>query len=70
MLCAGSMWAAYILASKKAGALFSGQDGLAVAFLIGGLVLLPMGGRVVFCKVALRSRRLKRTCLVSHATAK
>ena len=39
------MWAAYILASKKAGALFSGQDGLAVAFLIGGLVLLPVGGR-------------------------
>lgn len=45
LLCAGAMWAAYILASKKAGALFSGQDGLAVAFLIGGLVLLPVGVR-------------------------
>lgn len=45
LLCAGAMWAAYILASKKAGALFSGADGLAMAFLIGGLVLLPVGGR-------------------------
>lgn len=45
LVLAGACWAAYILASKKAGALFSGQDGLAVALFIGGLTLLPLGGR-------------------------
>lgn len=45
VLVAGACWVAYILASKKAGSLFSGQDGLAVALAIGGIALLPMGGQ-------------------------
>ncbi|MFR9871330.1 EamA family transporter, partial [Corynebacterium striatum] len=45
VLVAGACWVAYILASKKAGSLFSGQDGLAVALAIGGIALLPIGGQ-------------------------
>lgn len=44
VLIAGFFWACYILASKHAGAAISGQGGLAVAFLVGGLLLLPLGG--------------------------
>ena len=36
-------WAIYILANKHAGALVPGQGGLAVAFVVGGVAMLPMG---------------------------
>jgi inner membrane transporter RhtA len=42
-LLAGSFWACYILVSQRVGAAFSGLDGLAVALMVGGVLLLPAG---------------------------
>jgi inner membrane transporter RhtA len=42
-LLAGSFWAGYIVMSKRVGSAFSGLDGLAVALLIGTVVLIPAG---------------------------
>ena len=44
ILAAGTCWAGYILAGKAAAGKVPGQSGLAVALLIGSVVLLPMGG--------------------------
>jgi len=43
-LIAGVFWVCYILASKKVGVLVPGQGGLAVALIIGGLLILPVSG--------------------------
>lgn len=43
LLGAALFWAIYILANKNAGALVPGQGGLAVAFVVGGVAMLPMG---------------------------
>lgn len=45
-LLAGSFWAGYIIMSKRVGTAFSGLDGLAVALLVGTVVLVP-GGLIV-----------------------
>lgn len=42
-LIAGAFWAAYILCSRRVGALVPGQGGLAIAVLIGGTLLIPFG---------------------------
>ncbi|XLE02118.1 EamA family transporter [Streptomyces sp. 184] len=42
-LGAGSLWAAYILMSARAGVRFPRADGLAVAMSVGALVSLPIG---------------------------
>lgn len=42
-LGAGVCWAFYILGSARTGAHFSGLDGLALAMMIGAVVLLPFG---------------------------
>jgi inner membrane transporter RhtA len=42
-LLAGVFWAAYILLSARAGRAFPGGSGLAIAMVVGGLVLLPVG---------------------------
>jgi inner membrane transporter RhtA len=42
-LLAGSFWACYIQVSQRVGAAFSGLDGLAVALLVGSVLLLPGG---------------------------
>lgn len=43
-LIAGGFWMAYILANQKVGRLVPGPDGLAVALVLGGLLLAPVGG--------------------------
>lgn len=42
-LGAGAMWAAYILASRRVGAAFSGLQGLAIAMAFGTVLALPLG---------------------------
>jgi inner membrane transporter RhtA len=42
-LTAGGFWALYILASARVGRLVPGTDGLAVALLVGTLLVLPFG---------------------------
>ena len=44
VLIAGAFWACYILASKNVGTLVPGQGGLAVALVIGGILLAPLSG--------------------------
>jgi inner membrane transporter RhtA len=40
---AGGCWAAYIIASKRVGASFSGLEGLSIALCVGALLVLPAG---------------------------
>lgn len=40
---AGALWAVYILASARLGALMPGMDGLAVAMTIAAVLILPLG---------------------------
>jgi inner membrane transporter RhtA len=42
-LLAGVFWAAYILLNARAGRVFPGGSGLAIAMVVGGVVLLPVG---------------------------
>src|SRR3954465_510333 len=42
-LLAGVFWAAYILLSARAGRVFPGGSGLAIAMVVGGIALLPVG---------------------------
>lgn len=42
-LLAGAFWAAYILLSARAGQAFTGGSGLALAMVVGAVVLLPFG---------------------------
>jgi inner membrane transporter RhtA len=42
-LLAGAFWAAYILLSARAGQAFPGGSGLAIAMVVGGVALLPVG---------------------------
>jgi inner membrane transporter RhtA len=42
-LLAGAFWAAYILLSARAGRAFAGGSGLAIAMVVGGIALLPVG---------------------------
>jgi inner membrane transporter RhtA len=42
-LCAGALWAGYILASQRVGATFAQLDGLAIALCIGTVVTIPVG---------------------------
>ena len=42
-LLAGAFWAAYILLSARAGKAFPGGSGLAIAMVVGGVALLPVG---------------------------
>jgi inner membrane transporter RhtA len=42
-LLAGVFWAAYILLNAAAGRVFKGGSGLAIAMVVGGLALLPVG---------------------------
>jgi inner membrane transporter RhtA len=42
-LLAGAFWAAYILLSARVGRAFSGGSGLALAMMIGAVVLVPAG---------------------------
>jgi inner membrane transporter RhtA len=42
-LLAGVFWASYILLSARAGQAFPGGSGLAIAMVVGGLALLPVG---------------------------
>jgi inner membrane transporter RhtA len=42
-LGAGAAWAAYIVCSRRAGQIFDGIEGLALAMGLGAIVLLPMG---------------------------
>jgi inner membrane transporter RhtA len=42
-LFAGLMWAAYILLASRTGRLFPGGGGLAIAMVVGALVVLPAG---------------------------
>ncbi|MBW3619746.1 MAG: EamA family transporter [Actinobacteria bacterium] len=42
-LAAGTFWALYILASARVGRLVPGTDGLAVALVVGALLVLPFG---------------------------
>lgn len=42
-LVAGAFWAGYVLTSARVGRLVAGQDGLALAMVIGTLVVLPAG---------------------------
>lgn len=41
---AGAFWALYVVCSARVGREVPGQDGLAVAMMLGGLFLLPVGG--------------------------
>lgn len=43
-LIAGAFWMAYILTSKKVGALVPGSGGLAVALVVATVVVAPLGG--------------------------
>jgi len=40
---AGACWACYILLGKRLGRVFHGQDGLALATVVGAILLLPVG---------------------------
>ena len=42
-LLAGACWAAYILLSVRVGRDFEGGDGLALAMIVGGAALIPIG---------------------------
>ena len=42
-LLAGAFWAAYILLSARVGSRYEGADGLALAMVVGALVLVPVG---------------------------
>ena len=42
-LLAGAFWAAYILLNARTGRAFPGGSGLAIAMVVGGLALLPVG---------------------------
>jgi inner membrane transporter RhtA len=42
-LCAGTLWAGYILLSQRVGRLFPGGSGLAVAMLVGAVAMAPLG---------------------------
>jgi inner membrane transporter RhtA len=42
-LLAGAFWASYILLSARAGQAFAGGSGLAIAMVVGGVALLPVG---------------------------
>lgn len=42
-LVAGGFWAAYILLSKRVGAVFPGASGLSIALVVGALVTAPLG---------------------------
>lgn len=42
-LMAGGFWAAYILLSARVGRVFQGGDGLALAMVVGAVVLTPVG---------------------------
>ena len=42
-LVAGGFWAAYILVSKRVGAVFPGTAGLALACAVGSVAVLPVG---------------------------
>jgi inner membrane transporter RhtA len=42
-LLAGALWAAYILLSARLGREFEGADGLALAMIVGTVVLVPVG---------------------------
>ena len=42
-LLAGAFWAAYILLSARAGQVFPGGSGLAIAMVVGAAVLVPVG---------------------------
>jgi len=42
-LLAGVFWAAYILLNARAGRAFAGGTGLAIAMVVGGVALLPVG---------------------------
>jgi inner membrane transporter RhtA len=42
-LLAGALWAAYILLSARVGKSFEGADGLALAMVVGAVVLVPVG---------------------------
>lgn len=42
-LLAGGFWAAYILLSARVGRVFPGGNGLALAMVVGALVLVPVG---------------------------
>src|SRR5262249_40454341 len=42
-LLAGALWAAYILLSARVGRAAPGGGGLALAMVVGGLALLPLG---------------------------
>jgi inner membrane transporter RhtA len=42
-LLAGALWAAYILLSARTGRLFPGGSGLAIAMVVGAVVLAPAG---------------------------
>jgi inner membrane transporter RhtA len=42
-LAAGALWAGYIVLSQRTGALFPGGSGLAVAMVVGALLVAPFG---------------------------
>ena len=42
-LLAGAFWAAYILLSARIGSRYEGADGLALAMVVGAVVLVPVG---------------------------
>lgn len=71
VLVAGACWAAYILASKKTGRLFSSQDGLAVALTIGGIALVIMAS-VLQTMVPARGtkRKLRRVPWKAHCRSR
>nr|WP_279672353.1 EamA family transporter [Flexivirga meconopsidis] len=56
-LAAGACWAAYIITSGRTGQRFPGLDGLAIAMVLSGAVVLPLGvfeaGTAVFSGEAL-----------------
>lgn len=42
-LCAGAVWACYILLSARVGRRFPGADGVAIALVVGTVLTLPLG---------------------------